>query len=128
MKIIGIFYKVNIFIRLVVAIHPAFGDLHLSSMSQQCETVLFESYSQSHCLITNVAACLLHSHYQNDCIQVGSCVSHFNVSLIVRAKSQDSVHKPRFLKRRERRAKADRIEVLLLTSQAPYCQATPAHV
>ena len=28
------------------------------------------------------------------CIKVGGCVSHFNVSLIVWAKSQDSVHKP----------------------------------
>ena len=30
------------------------------------------------------------------CIKVGSCVSHFNVSLIVWAKSQDSAHKPPF--------------------------------
>ena len=28
-------------------------------------------------------------------------MSHFNVSLIVRAKSQDSVHRPQFLKRKE---------------------------
>ena len=41
-------------------------------------------------------------------------MSHFNVSLIVWARSQDSVHKPQFLKRRERRAEADRTEVLLL--------------
>ena len=34
-------------------------------------------------------------------------MSHFNVSLIVWAKSRDSVHKPQFLKRRERRAEAD---------------------
>ena len=53
-------------------------------------------------------------------IKVGSCVSHFNVSWIVWAKSQDSVHKPHFLKRRERRSEADRTKVLLLTSQAPY--------
>ena len=33
-----------------------------------------------------------------------SCVSHFNVSLIVWAKSQDSVHKPPFLKRKESRS------------------------
>ena len=46
-------------------------------------------------------------------------MSHFNVSLIVWAKSQDSAHKPPFLKRRERRAEADRTKVLLLTSQAP---------
>ena len=49
---------------------------------------------------------------------MGSCLSHFNVSLIVWTKSQDSVHKPQFLKRRERRAKADRTKILLLTSQA----------
>ena len=61
------------------------------------------------------------------CIKAGSCVSHFNVSLIVWAKSQDSVHKPQFLKRRERRAEADRTKVLLLTSQAPYRSATAAH-
>ena len=54
-------------------------------------------------------------------------MSHFNVSLTVWAKSQDSVHKPQFLKRRERRADADRTEVLLLTSLAPYRWATPAH-
>ena len=64
--------------------------------------------------------CSLHCHHQNDCIKVGSCVSHFNVSLIVWAKSQDSVHKPQYLKRRERTAEADRTKVLLLTSQAPY--------
>ena len=57
---------------------------------------------------------------------MGSCVSH--VSLIVWAKSKDSVHKPQFLKRRERRAKADRTEVLLLTTLAPYHSATPAHI
>ena len=62
----------------------------------------------------------LHCHHQNDCIKVGSCVSHFNVSLIVWARSQDSVRKPQFLKRRERRAEADRTKVLLLTRQAPY--------
>ena len=51
------------------------------------------------------------------CIKVGSYLSHFNVSLIVWAKSQDSVRKPQF--GRERRAEADRTEVLLLTSLAP---------
>ena len=35
------------------------------------------------------------------CIKLGSCVSHFNVSLIVWAKSRDSVHKAQFLKRKE---------------------------
>ena len=38
---------------------------------------------------------MLHCHHQND------YVSHFNVSLIVRTKSQDSVHKPQLLKRKE---------------------------
>ena len=45
----------------------------------------------------------LHCHHQNDCIKVGRCVSHFNVSLFVWAKSQDSVLKPRCLKRKESR-------------------------
>ena len=37
-------------------------------------------------------------------MKMGSYVSHFNVSLIVLAKSQDSVHKPQFLKREESRS------------------------
>ena len=49
-----------------------------------------------------------HSHHQNDCIKVGSCVSHFDVSLIVCAKSQDSVHKPQFSKRKEGRSGSNR--------------------
>ena len=37
----------------------------------------------------------LHCHHQNDfCIKTGSDASHFDVSLIVRTKLQDSVHKP----------------------------------
>ena len=45
----------------------------------------------------------LHCHHQNDSalIKVGSCVIHFNVSFIVRAKSRDSVHKPQLLTRKE---------------------------
>ena len=35
-------------------------------------------------------------------------MSHFNVSLIVSAKSQDSVHKPQFLKRKESRSGLNR--------------------
>ena len=62
----------------------------------------------------------LHWHHQNDCIKAGSRVSDFNVSLIVWAKSQDGVHKPQFLKRRERTAEADRTKVRLFTSQALY--------
>ena len=47
----------------------------------------------------------LHCHHQNDsAFRLGSCVSHFNVSLIVWAKSQDSVRKPQFLKRKESRS------------------------
>ena len=42
-----------------------------------------------------------HCHHQNDYIEVGRCVRHFNVSLIVWANSQDGVHKPQFLKRKE---------------------------
>ena len=60
------------------------------------------------------------------CFKVGSCVSHFNVSLTVWAKSQDSVHKSFFFLK-EKRAEADRTEVLLLNSLAPYLSATPAH-
>ena len=64
---------------------------------------------------------LLHYHHQNDsALRWGSCVSHFNISLIVWAKPQDSVHKPQFLKRREKRAEEDGTKVLLLTSQAPH--------
>ena len=36
----------------------------------------------------------LHCHHQNDsCNRMGSDESHFNVSLTVRVKSQDSIHK-----------------------------------
>ena len=45
---------------------------------------------------------LLHCHHQNDsCIKMGSDESHSNVSLIVRDKSQDSVHRQQLLKRKE---------------------------
>ena len=50
----------------------------------------------------------LHCHHQNDCIKVGSCVTHFNVSFVVWAKSQDSVHEPQFLKRKESRSGSNR--------------------
>ena len=47
----------------------------------------------------------LHRHHQNDsCIKMGSDESHFNVSLIVKEKSQDSVHRPQFLKKKESRS------------------------
>ena len=70
----------------------------------------------------------LYCHHQNDSALRWAVVwAILMFSLSVWAKSQDSVHKPQFLKRRERRAEADRTEVLLLTSQAPYHWATPAH-
>ena len=41
----------------------------------------------------------LHCHHQNDpCIKMGSGKSHFNVSLSVR----DKVHRPQFLKKKDR--------------------------
>ena len=55
------------------------------------------------------STCSLHCHHQNRLrIKVGSCVSHFNVSFIVWAKSQNSVHKQQFLKRRESRSGSNR--------------------
>ena len=51
----------------------------------------------------------LHSHHQNDsAFKAGSCVKHFNVSLIVWAKSQDSVQKPQVLKSKESRNGSNR--------------------
>ena len=41
-------------------------------------------------------------------LRQGSCVSHFNVSVIVWAKSHDIVHKPHFLKRKESRRESNR--------------------
>ena len=53
--------------------------------------------------------CWLHCHHQNNSAsRWASCVSHFNVSLTVWAKSQDSVHKPQFLKRKESRSGSNR--------------------
>ena len=51
----------------------------------------------------------LYYHHQNDfCIKMGSNESHFNVSsLIVKGqltKSQDIVHKPQLLKRKDSRS------------------------
>ena len=50
----------------------------------------------------------LHCHHQIYYIKVGSCVRHFNVSLIVWAKSQDSVRKPQFWKSKESRSGPNR--------------------
>ena len=45
----------------------------------------------------------LYSHHQNDsCIKMGSDENHFNVSLIVRTKLQDRVHKPQPFGRKRR--------------------------
>ena len=52
----------------------------------------------------------LHCHHQNDfCIKTGGDESRFNVSLTVRdKKSQDSVHRPQTLKRKETAADSNR--------------------
>jgi len=68
-------------------------------------------------------------HHQNDsCIKMDSDESHFNVSLVVRDKAQDSVHRHHnfdhnhsdhnFEERGE--PKRNRTEILLLTSLTPY--------
>ena len=50
-----------------------------------------------------------HCHHQNDsALRWAAVWSHFNVSLIVRAKSRDSVRKPQFLKRKESRSGSNR--------------------
>ena len=66
----------------------------------------------------------LHCHHQNDsCIKMTSDENHFYVSLIVRdKKSQDSVHRPQLLKRKESRNGSEP----LLTSLTPYRWAKPA--
>ena len=44
----------------------------------------------------------LHCHHQNDfCIKMGSDERHFNVSVGSDGQSEDSVHKPQFLKSRK---------------------------
>ena len=59
----------------------------------------------------------LHCHHQNDsCIKKGSDESHFNVSLIVRTKSQDSVHRTQLLKRRAE-AVSNQVPLLPLTAR-----------
>ena len=53
------------------------------------------------------------------CNKSGSCVRHFSVSLVVWAKSQDSVNKPQFLKRKESRCgsnKGSRVDYDILSS------------
>ena len=45
----------------------------------------------------------LHCHHQNDpAVRWDSCMSHFNVLLFFRPKSQDSVHKPQFFNGKEK--------------------------
>ena len=63
---------------------------------------------------------MLHCHHQNDsCIKMGSDVSHFNVSLIVRDKV---IKQFQLLKREEsqRGTKRNSTRALLLTSLKPY--------
>ena len=50
----------------------------------------------------------LHCHHQNDSALRWEVVSHFKVSLIVWAKSQDSVLKPQSLKSKESRSGSNR--------------------
>ena len=56
-----------------------------------------------------ISTCSLHCHHQNDCMKMGSCVSHFkgSLDLSVRAKLQDSVDKPLlfFKERKENRSR-----------------------
>ena len=62
----------------------------------------------------------LHRHHQNDsALKVGSCVSHFNVSLTVWAKSRDSVHKSQILKRKESRSGSNRCSSAYQPSALP---------
>ena len=72
-------------------------------------------------ILYNYIYLLLYCHHQNDsCIKLGCDESHFNVSLIVRdnLKSQDGVHRPQLLKRKESRSGFK--QVPLLTSLMPY--------
>ena len=70
----------------------------------------------------------LDCHHQNDsCIKMGSDESDFNVSLIVRGKLQDSVHKAQLvvvvvLKRKESRSGIEPRPFCMLTSltKTPY--------
>ena len=62
----------------------------------------------------------LHCHHQNDSyVKVGSGESHFNVSLLVRDKITNSVHKPQLLKRKESRIGFEPRSALLI-SLTPY--------
>ena len=58
---------------------------------------------------------------QNDfCIKMGSDESRFIVSLIVRTKSQDSVHRPQLLKGKESRSGFEPKSLCLQASVTPY--------
>ena len=47
----------------------------------------------------------LHCHHRNDsCIKMGSDESHFNVSVGSDGQSQDGVHRPHLLKRKDSRS------------------------
>jgi len=57
------------------------------------------------------------THHQNDfCMKMNSSVSHFIVSLTVRAQSQDSVKIPQLLVEEKGEPKGYRTKVLLLSS------------
>ena len=65
---------------------------------------------------------LLHCHHQNDtCIKMGSDESHFNVSLIVREKSQLRQCPQTTTFEEKGEPKRIQTEVPLLTSLTPYC-------
>ena len=61
----------------------------------------------------------LRCHHKNDCIQMGSDVSDFNVLLRVGANSHGIVRKPKLLKRNRAEANSN-LEVRLLISLAPH--------
>ena len=62
----------------------------------------------------------LHCHHQNDSyVKMGSGESHFNVSLLVRDKVTNNVHKPQLLKRKDSRSGFEP-RFPLLTSFTPY--------
>ena len=67
----------------------------------------------------------LYCHHQNDsCTLMGSDQRYFNVSLIVRAKSQDSVHRPQ----ESRAAESNRgPSARYCPTLRPYRWATPVH-
>ena len=66
------------------------------------------------------------SHQNDSCIKMGSDVSHFNISLIVRDKVTRQCPQTTTFEEKGQ-SKRIRTEVPLLTSLKPYRQAKPAH-